>query len=124
DDELDGGILLDRANQGLDRLARRGWTWHPERHRVPEKNLGERFADDGLDPAAANRLRRMLARGAAAEIRLHQHQPSGRIFWVRDRMIARSPAASLASIVLEQMVLESLEAHGFEKSRRNDAIGI
>ena len=55
---------------GLDRLRRGRHARQTERDRVAEEDLRERFADDRADPAAPDRLRRVLARRSAAEVRV------------------------------------------------------
>src|SRR5205085_8912023 len=90
-----------------------------ERDRIPEEDFRERLPDHDADAAAVNRLWRVLARGAAAEIRLHDHDGGARIGRIR-----RGVFGELGAVVLEQVVLQALERDGLEEPRGDDAVGV
>ena len=56
------------SSSALQRLRRRRRARHSQRNRVPEEDLRERLPDHRANPATADRLRRVLARRAAAEV--------------------------------------------------------
>jgi len=56
-----GGIVFDAPHQRGHRFGVRRHARHAERHGVSKKDLGERLADDGANPASADGLRRVLA---------------------------------------------------------------
>src|SRR5207245_10978665 len=86
---------------------------------VAEEDLAEGAADDGTDAPAHQRLRGVLARGAAAEILTHdEHRRSfiyGRVERVLGVLLAR---------VLEGVLAHALEGDLFEEARRDDAVGV
>ena len=65
------GRALDERLQRIDGDVVRRKTRNAQHGGIPEEDLGERLADDRGDPEASQALRRVLARGAAAEIPVH-----------------------------------------------------
>src|SRR4029450_13225493 len=77
------------------------------------------LTDDRADAGARQSLRRVLARGSAAEIGVDDED--------RRALVARvveGVGLVGAAIVLEQVVLEPFERHDLEEARRHDAIGV
>ena len=74
EDELEPGLALAPRHQLGDRLGVDRDARDAERDAVAEEDLGERLADDRLDARAPahDRLRRVLARRAAAEVAVHE----------------------------------------------------
>src|SRR5207249_10853079 len=97
--------------QPLDILLRRAQTRDAEHDAVAEEDLAERAADDRADAPAHQRLRRMLARGAAAEVLAHhQHRRAlvgRRVEWVLGVLLAR---------IFERVLTHRLERDGLEEA--------
>src|SRR5690606_28899199 len=66
--DLDLRIRFDCLGDLLDVLARRAEARDAERRAVAEEDLGEAFGHDAAESVAVQRLRRVLARAAAAEV--------------------------------------------------------
>ncbi len=121
---LHGRIVLHHLDQSVDRLGRRRHARQSERDRVAEEDLGERFADDRTDPAASDRLRRVLARRSAAEVRVDDEDRRPVVAGI-GKGVRRAPLrGDLSAIVDEEVLFEPLERDRLEIPRRNDAIGV
>ncbi len=112
------GRRIGNRHQPRDISGRRGDTRQADRHRVREKDLGERLADDRLDAAPPNRLRRVLARRSTPEVRVHQQHARVAPRGVVERM-GHAARFDFATLVLEQMLLQALE-----RDRRRNRAGM
>ena len=106
-----------------DVLAAGGHTGQANRGRVAQEDLAERFTDESAEAAAAQRLRRMLARRAAAEIRVDDQQARIASHRVVERVLGAA-ACRFAAIVFEDVFVQTIEGDGFQKPRRDDAIRV
>ena len=73
-------------------------------------------------PQRANRLRRVLARRAAAEVGVHEQHRRAGVARIVERM--RAAVRLGCAVVLEQVLLEPLERDDLQEPRRDDAIGV
>ena len=95
----------------------------PSVDRVAEEDLRERLADERANAAPPDRLRRVLARGSAAEVRVDEQNRRAVVARIRRTGDCRL-CVGLRAIVLEEMLLEALERHRPQKPRRDDPIGV
>ena len=109
---------LDQILQCPHILRRRRHARQADHRRVAEEDLRERLADDGVDAPALQSLRRVLPRRAAAEVRVHDQHRRAREPAVVEGMLCR------LAIVLEDVLLESVEGDRPQVPRRDDSIGI
>ena len=108
DRDLDLRRLFDQRLQARDVRGGTGDARHAERHRVAEEDLGERLAHHRAKPPAPDRLRRVLARRAAAEVPVDDEDRRAAHSADRRAGASRS-AACLCDVVLEEVCLEALE---------------
>ena len=114
------------CDQRVDRLGRAPSTHgQAERDRVAEEDLRERLADDGADPAAADRLRRVLARRAAAEIRVDDAGSPRRRSAGSENGCGSPPCASIcARSSSNRCSSRPSNEIDLQEARRDDAIGV
>src|SRR5690606_22635208 len=91
--------------------------------RVAEEDLGEAAADHGAEAGTADRLRRVLAARAAAEVRAGDHHRGAGPRGVVERM-ALLAAVRRVPLVVEQRVAEAVEGHRLEEPGGHDAVGV
>src|SRR5262249_26370363 len=123
--EGQGRLALRALHQRGDGTLVDGDARDAERGAVPEEDLGERLADDGLDALtpAHDRLRCVLARRAAAEGAVHEQDARAREARIVERVEA--PARLLLrAIVLERVLAEAVEHDAAEKAGGDDAVGV
>ena len=108
---------LDVVRPHASRTARRG----PSRCRRRSPRTTRRRSR--LMPQRAMRLRRVLARRAAAEVAVHEQHGRARAARVVERVRAARGRAGPA-VVLEDVRLEAVEAHRAQEARRHDAVGV
>ena len=71
-------LLLRKGLQRLDVMRLDREAGQPERDGVPEEDFRERLADHGADAVPHERLRRVLARGAAPEVLIDEQDRRAR----------------------------------------------
>ena len=114
---------LHNVHQTTHVVAGHGEAGESDHQRVARKDFRERLADDGTDAAAGNRLRRVLPRGPAAEVRVDEKNAG----IARGRIVEWMPPARggrVRAIVLEDVSLEAVERDRFQESRGDDAIRV
>ena len=116
-------MLFDDALQPIHVRLTRRHARHPERHRVAEEDFRKRFADHGAEPFAADRLRRVFPRRPAPEVAV-DHEDRGVLEPRVGQRMRHTLRPCLSDVVFEKMPLESLERHGPQEPRRDDAVGI
>src|SRR6185295_17411341 len=110
---------LDGALQPLQIGLRGDQAGDAQHHAVAEEDLAEGATDDGADAPAHERLRRVLARGAAAEVLAH-HQDGGALVGGR---VERVLGVLLAG-VLEGVLAHALEGHGLQEAGGDDPVRV
>src|SRR5262249_19742030 len=85
---------------------------------VAEEDLRVAFPDYRGDAPALERLRRVLARAAAAEVAIDHQDLRALILRLVERM------RGIAAIVGKDVAFETLERDGFQVALRNDSIGV
>src|SRR4029453_11151275 len=111
--------LADLALQPLEVGLADRETGDAEHHAVAEEDLAVGAAHDRADAPAHERLRRVLARGAAAEV-LADHQDGRSLV---DGRVERMLGVLLAR-VLEGVLAHALERHFLQEARGDDAVGV
>ena len=117
--QLETRVGLHGREQRLGILRAHREARHSQRDSISEKDFRKGLADDGANAPAPQRLRRMLARRSAAEIRVDDEDRGAGIPWIVERM-----PRIRGAVVLEQVPLEPVERHGAKEARRHDAIGV
>src|SRR3954471_2365161 len=110
---------LDQRLQAFDVGAGRHEAGHPEHGGVALEDLRKRFTDHGANARPYEALRRVLARGPAAEVRVDDENRGAGEARIVERMARVGPA-----IVLEQVALEAFERYRDEEPRRHDPVGV
>src|SRR5204862_186291 len=83
------------------------------------EDFRERFADDRADARARKSLWRVLARGSRSEVSVHDQDGRAGVARIAERM-----RRIRGAIVLEQMLLETIERYRNQEPRRHDSIGV
>src|ERR1019366_1048977 len=115
--------LLDERLKLRDGFVPKRDARQADRDGVSEEDFRERLADDGLDAAALERLRRVLARGSAAEVAIHEEDSRARKARIVER-VRPTPSLHRAPVVLERVRAEPVERDRDEETRRDDPVGV
>ncbi len=113
------GVGANRVGDAMQVGAGRRNTGNAERRAIAEEDLGERFPDDGLDSEPHERLRGVLAGGAAAEIPADDKNFRGPVARIVKRVVR-----ILFSVVLEGVLAEPFEGDALQVAGRNDPVRV
>ena len=91
--------------------------------RIAEENLGEALRHDGAKAVLGERLRGVLTRRAAAEVRVREEDARpGEARLVERMRLFR--AVLLETHVVKQVLAQPVEGHTLHEARRDDAIRV
>ncbi len=120
DHDLLGGIQVHRFHECVELGPGQRDAGQAERRAVAGEDLGEGGAHEGLEAETHERLGRVLARGAAAEVAPDHEDARTRKALVVERMVP----LGLFAVVLERVLAQAVEGDRTQVAGGDDAVGV